>query len=183
MATLGINFHGPISHPATTKLRNALCGGIIERLPNGKRKFDKVCLFFNSGGGSIDDGLSLFGFLRSFPLELTTINVGTVASIAIAPFLAGKIRIALPHSLFHFHDFEWNYAGAHNLTRLEYLDHTQILTASRDVVFELLKENTSLTDSDFEKLKLLDIPMIKDATFAKEKGIVHEVNISPSPKR
>jgi ATP-dependent protease ClpP protease subunit len=86
MAIAGINFHGPISHPATTKLRNLLCGGINERLQDGKRKFDKLCLFMNSTGGALDDGLALFGFLRSLPLELTTINVGLIASIAICPF-------------------------------------------------------------------------------------------------
>lgn len=182
MATVGLNFHGPISHPATTKLRNAMCAAVNERLQDGKRKNDKLYLFMNSIGGALDDGISLFGFLRSLPIELTTINVGLIASIAIAPFLAGTKRIALPHSTFHFHDFEYNYAAAHNLTRLEYQDHTQILNSSRDVVFDLLKQNTSLSDSDLKELKLLEIPTIKDAAFAKEKGIVHEVNFFPVPE-
>jgi ATP-dependent Clp protease, protease subunit len=182
MSIVGINFNGPISHPATTKLRNSFCGAVDERLPDGKRKFDEVYLFFNSTGGSIDDGIGLYGFLRSLPIKLTTINVNFVASIAIAPFLAGTRRIALPHAKFHFHDFEWNYGGAHNLTRLEYLDHTQILDAGRDTAFQLLKENTSLTDEDFKSLKLLDVPLIKDAGFAKEKGIVHEVDYIAIPE-
>jgi ATP-dependent Clp protease protease subunit len=182
MAIAGINFHGPITHPATTKLRNVLCGGINERTQDGKRKYDKLYLFMNSVGGNLDDGLALFGFLRSLPVEVTTINVGLIASIAIAPFLAGKKRIALPNARFHFHDFEWNYGAAHNLTRLEYQDHTQILNSARDVVFELLKQNTSLTDGDLKELKLLEVPTIKDATFAKGKGIVHEVNFFPVPE-
>jgi len=182
MAVLGLNFHGPITHPATTKLRNALCGAVDERLPDGNRKFDRVYLFMNNGGGNLDDGISLFGFFRSLPTELTIINVGLIASIAIAPFLAGKKRIALPHSRFHFHDFEYNYAAAHNLTRLEYQDHTQILSSAREVVFDLLKQNTSLTDGDLKELKLLEVPTIKDAAFAKEKGIVHEVSYLPFPE-
>jgi ATP-dependent Clp protease protease subunit len=137
----------------------------------------------NSVGGNLDDGIALFGFLRSLPIKLTTINVGLIASIAIAPFLAGSRRIALSHSHFHFHDFEYNYAAAHNLTRLEYQDHTQILSSARDVVFELLKENTSLTDSDLKELKLLEVPTIKDAAFAKAKGIVHEVDYFPFPEQ
>jgi ATP-dependent Clp protease protease subunit len=131
---------------------------------------------------SLDDGLALFGFLRSLPIEVTTINVGLIASIAIAPFLAGKKRIALPNAHFHFHDFEYNYSGAHNLTRLEYQDHTQILNSSRDAVFDLLKENTSITDGDLKEFELLEVPTIKDAAFAKEKGIVHEVNFFPIPE-
>lgn len=182
MAIIGLNFHGPISHPATTRLRNALCAVVNERGQDGKRKNDKLYLFMNSVGGPLDDGIALFGFLRSLPIELTTINVGLIASIAIAPFLAGKKRVALPHSTFHFHDFEYNYAAPHNLTRLEYQDHTQLLNSARDVVFDLLKQNTSLTDSDLKELKLLEVPTIKDATFAKEKGIVHEVNFLSIPE-
>src|ERR1700674_5868490 len=142
MPTVCVNFHGPMNHPATTKLRNVLCGGVNERDKNGKRKFDKLYLYFNSTGGSLDDGISLFGFIRSLPLEVTTINTGYVASIGIAPFLAGKARIALPHSIFHFHDYEWNYMAPHNLTRVEYLDHTQILNAGRAITFKILQENT-----------------------------------------
>ncbi len=159
-----------------------LCGTVIERLQAGQVRFDKLYLYMNSSGGSLDDGLSLFGLVRSLPLEVTTINTGLIASIAIMPFLAGKIRIALPHSLFHFHDYEMNYPAAHNLTRLEYQDHTQTLNAIRDATFKLLKENTALTDDDFKQLQLLSVPTIKDAAFAKERGIVHEVKDFPVPQ-
>jgi ATP-dependent Clp protease, protease subunit len=186
MAIIGLSFHGPINHPATTKLRNALCGFANERLtegPNaGKRRYAGLYLFMNSLGGQVDDGLSLFGLIRSLPLEVTTINVGMVASAAIITFLAGKQRIAFPNSIFHFHDYEWNYPAAHNLTRLEYMDHTQILESGRQTTFKILKENTSLTDSDLKELKLLDVPLIKDAGFAKEKGIVQEVKYITFPE-
>jgi hypothetical protein len=103
MAIIGLSFHGPINHPATTKLRNALCGFANERLtegPNaGKRRYAGLYLFMNSLGGQVDDGLSLFGLIRSLPLEVTTINVGMVASAAIITFLAGKENCI---SQFHF---------------------------------------------------------------------------------
>ncbi len=156
---------------------------VNERLQDGKRKYDEIYLFFNSTGGSIDDGIGLYGFMRSLPIPLTIINVNLVASIAIAPFMAGKKRIALPHSTFHFHDFEWNYAGAHNLTRLEYLDHTQILSSGRDTALNILKETTSLTDDWLaQSLKLMEVPIIKGADFAKEKGIVQEVEYVTIPE-
>lgn len=175
MATVCVNFHGPIGHPASTKLRNVLCGVVSDRDQNGKRKFDKLHLYLNSTGGGLDDGMSLFGLIRSLPTEVTTINTGVIASSAIMPFLAGKTRIALPHSLFHFHDYEMNYAAAHNLTRLEFQDHTQFLNGIRDATLKLLKENTLLTEDALKELQLLSVPIVKDAAFAKERGIVHEV--------
>lgn len=182
MATLSINFHGAIGPPATTKLRNLLCGSVMERDQNGNCKFDKLYLYLNSTGGALDDGLSLYGLIRSLPLEVTTINTGMIASIALLPYLAGKTRIALPHALFHFHDYEMNYGAAHNMTRLEFQDHTQLLNAIRDVTFKVLKENTSLTDNDLKELQLLSVPVVKDATFAKKSGIVHEVKDIPIPQ-
>jgi hypothetical protein len=53
---------------------------------------------------------------------------------------------------------------------------------TRSHSYEILKENTSLTDGDLKEFKLLDIPTVKDATFAKEKGIVHEINYLPIPE-
>lgn len=182
MAAIGFNFHGPINHPATTKLRNACCMAINERLQDGKRKFSEMYLFLNSTGGSVEDGIGLYGFIRSLPIEVTTINVNLIASIAIVPFLAGKKRVALPHATFHFHDFEWNYAAPHNLTRLEYMDHTQILDSGKTTALQILKESTSLSDQDLKDLKIMDVPLIKGANFAKEKGIVHEVKYVAIPE-
>jgi ATP-dependent protease ClpP protease subunit len=182
MAIVCVNFHGPIGPPQTTKLRNVICNAANDRDQNGNYKFDQLYLYMSSVGGSLDDGMSLFGLIRSLRIGVTTINTGVVASVAILPFLAGAVRIAMPHSLFHFHDFEWNYAAAHNLTRLEFQDHTQFLNAIRDVTFKLLKENTLLTDESLKELQLLSIPVVKDATFAKERGIVEEVKDFPVPE-
>jgi ATP-dependent protease ClpP protease subunit len=121
----------------------------------------------SSPGGALDDALSLYGFLRTLPIKLTTVNMGTIASITIAPFLAGTHGICCPHGIFHFHDFEWNYPAPHAMTRPQYADPTQLLNVSRDKTFEFLKLHTFLTDADFKALQLLDQPVIKDAVFAK----------------
>jgi ATP-dependent protease ClpP protease subunit len=186
MSVVGINFHGPITHPASVKLRNVICSAVNERIQNGpdagKRNYEKIYLLINSLGGVVDDGMSIFGLLRSLPIEVVTVNTGMVASAAILAFLGGKKRIAFPHSIFHFHDYEWNYTAAHNMTRLEYMDHTQILESGRQTTLEILKANTSLTDGDLKELKLLYEPVIKDATFAKAKGIIDDINYLAFPE-
>jgi hypothetical protein len=45
----------------------------------------------------------------------------------------------------------------------------------------IFKSRTKLTDADFEALQFLDHPMIKDASFAKDKGIVHEISLPNLP--
>jgi hypothetical protein len=47
-----------------------------------------------------------------------------------------------------------------------------LLDAGRTITLQLLKEKTSLTESDFERLKLMQEPIIKGTDFAKEKGVV-----------
>jgi hypothetical protein len=44
----------------------------------------------------------------------------------------------------------------------------------------VLKERATSTDDDFKQLQLLSVPLIKDAAFAKEKGIVSEIQDFPS---
>jgi ATP-dependent protease ClpP protease subunit len=189
MAGVALVFNGPIGHPATTRLRTGLCGIANEQIigPNNQpmgRRYDKIYLLLNSGGGAIDDGFSLYSLLRTLSaggIEITTVNMGLVASIANVIFLGGDKRIAVPNSLFHFHNFEWNINSAQTWTREKFSDWTNILDSSRAQNVALLKSRTSLTDADFETLKLLDSPMVRDATFAKDKGIVQEIGFPDLP--
>lgn len=188
MAELWLNFNGPINHPATTKLRNVICGGVNERLNPvppaqvGAKRYDKLFLFINSTGGSLDDGLSLYGLLKTIPMEVTTVNTGLVASSAILPFLAGKNRIAFPHSSFHFHSTQWNIPTAQQLTRSQFTDVTQIMDAARDHILEILKSDALFTDANLDEIKQLNEPVVKDAAFAKLKGLVTEVKYIPFPQ-
>jgi ATP-dependent protease ClpP protease subunit len=181
MSALALVFQGPMNPPATTKLRNAICAASNERLTPmqgqavGPKRFDTLFLLMSSPGGSLEEGFALYGLLRSVPIKVITVNIGIIASIATVPFLAGTDRIAYPHSRFHFHNFEWYDGAPHNLTRLEFEDHTQLIDTGRAGNLDLLKAHTALTDEDLQTLKLLDLPTVKDAVFAQEKGIVQSV--------
>ena len=180
MVAVAIVFHGPIGAPATARLRNALCHSANGGNTNGQKP-DELYLLMSSGGGSLDDGLSLYGLIASLPVPVTTVNTSLVGSIAIAPFLAGKKRIAMPHSYFHFHNFSWTYTGATTETRFEIADHSQLIDAARTSTFKLLEQHTTLAAKDFESLKLLTEPVVKDAGFAKEKGVVQEIGLPALP--
>jgi ATP-dependent protease ClpP protease subunit len=187
MATAALVFNGPISHPATTKFRNALCqianDRVIDENQPPSPRYDTLYLLLNSIGGSLDDGLSLYSLIRSFSalkIEVITVNMGMVASIANAVFLGADKRIAAPNSYFHFHNFEWT-VGSQSYTREKFEDMTNILDMSRAQSLALFKRHTSLTDADFETLKLLDSPIVRDASFAKDKGIVQEIGFPNFP--
>lgn len=132
-------------------------------------------------GGDLEDGFSLYNFLRLCPIKVVTVNMGHIASIANIPFLAGDERIACPHTYFHFHTFDWSTTASHAMTRQQYIHYRQKLDIAHDNKAVILKARTKLTDADVETLDFLTEPVIHDASYALEKGIVHEVKIPEMP--
>lgn len=62
-----------------------------------------VHLLFQSSGGFVGDGVALYNFFRSLPVDLTLYNVGTVASVATIAYLGAKKRKASAHAAFMIH--------------------------------------------------------------------------------
>jgi ATP-dependent protease ClpP protease subunit len=181
MGEVALVFHGPINGPATTKLRNAICG-----MANGGSSKDglppsRLWLLMSSGGGNLEDGFSLYTLLRSLQVELVTVNMGQIASIANVPFLAGNHRIACPDAYFHFHDFDYGFVGAHTMSRDNIADTRLQLEIARTNKKSIFKDRTKLTDADFEALHFLEEPAVQDASFAKSKGIIHDISFPNLP--
>jgi ATP-dependent Clp protease protease subunit len=62
-----------------------------------------VHLLFQSSGGFVGDGVCLYNFFRSFPVDLTLYNVGSVLSIATIAYLGAKTRKASARAMFGIH--------------------------------------------------------------------------------
>jgi ATP-dependent protease ClpP protease subunit len=184
MAAVVLNFSGPTNYPASKNLRNALClfGGGQPNQNFGGAVFTELYLLMNSDGGSIEDALSLFNLLKGLPVELTTVNMGQVASAAILPFLAGKNRYACAHSYFHFHNIRWTYDRPQTVERSQMLDHSQIVDMERALIRDAIVANTLITNKMFDDLKLLEHPLVERASFAQQKGIVQNIGMPTLPK-
>jgi ATP-dependent Clp protease, protease subunit len=184
MGAAALVFHGPTNYPATKNLRNALCnfGNCLPNPNFGGAVFDEVYLMMTSEGGSIEDALALYNLMESLPANFTTVNLGQIASAGILPFLAGGTRWACANSYFHFHNLSWAYNPAQTVHRIQMADHINIIDKERELYGAILKERTALTDADFETLKLIEQPLVWDAGFAKDKGIVQEVGFPALPK-
>src|SRR5690348_7377519 len=62
-----------------------------------------VHLLFQSTGGMIGDGVSLYNFFCSLPIELHLYNTGSVQSIAVLAYLGAKHRHTSAHATFMIH--------------------------------------------------------------------------------
>jgi len=62
-----------------------------------------IHLLFQSTGGFVADGVALYNFFKTIPLELTIYNVGSVQSMGTIAFLGARHRKASAISSFQIH--------------------------------------------------------------------------------
>jgi len=182
MSEVALIFHGPINHPATVRLRNAICNAMGGWFPaQNAVRCSKLFLLFSSGGGSIEDGFSLYNLLRSFKVPVVTVNMSLITSISNVVFLGGDERWAAEHSFFQFHDFDWTFPGPHSMDQHNFAYSSQQLETSKNLKKSIFKTHTKFTDTDFQTLKFLDQSLIIDSSAAKKYGIVQHVGLPALP--
>jgi len=134
----------------------------------------------SSSGGMVEEGMSLYGFIRSLPVPITIHNIGCIDSIALAVYLAGSKRLANPDATFLLHDFYFP-QPIPVTNRHQASDISVGLSGARKRFMEILKTSTKMTDEQFESLKFLEEASIKTAVTAKEVGITHEIQQAVVP--
>ena len=60
-------------------------------------------ILFQSTGGFVGDGVALYNFLRTVPIEVTLYNAGSVQSIATVAFLGARNRKVSSAGIFQLH--------------------------------------------------------------------------------
>jgi len=105
MSTATVHFYNSITQETAGVFRN-LC---LNALLNSQPQPESLMIMFSSPGGDINPGLTMYEFLRTFPIPVTMCNVGAVESIACVVFLGADNRIALPHTHFKLHGFHWTF--------------------------------------------------------------------------
>jgi ATP-dependent Clp protease protease subunit len=87
---------------------NALMRMIDVRIRDG---FERLHLLLSSPGGVVFHGISVHNYLRGVPLEIFTYNFGSVDSIGVVIFCAGKRRFSVPHARFLIHGVQVRFQG------------------------------------------------------------------------
>jgi len=95
--------------PVTTQTSDQLMKLVDDKIRNG---YGKIHLLISSPGGSVFHGISLYNYLFGIPLEVDTYNFGSVDSIGVVLFCAGKNRYSVPNARFLIHGVSMNFQGA-----------------------------------------------------------------------
>lgn len=151
-----------------------LMGIFAQRLNQGTKDF---YLLLSSPGGSVMNGITIYNFLKSLPINLTTHNIGIVDSIANVIFLAGKTRYAVKNSSFLFYGvgFDINQARFEEKNVKEKL---KMIQRDQKLIADIIAEQSQYTQAEIEKMFLEADTRTPEQ--AKEKGLIsaiREVNI------
>lgn len=143
---------------------------VQQKLQQSTKKF---VLLLSSPGGDVAAGLSAYNFLKGIPAEVDTHNFGSVDSVAVAIFCAGKRRFCVKNARFFMHGIGFNVPPGTRLEAKQLDEKQRSLKINRENIATVIAENCNKTaeeiDNDMIKVKELN------SGEAKSYGLVHEI--------
>lgn len=133
----------------------------------------KIHLLISSPGGSVFHGLSIYNYLKGAPIEVDTYNFGSVDSIGVVIFCAGKKRFSVPHARFLIHGVRFNINGNAAFDEKELEEHFKSLKIDQRNIAKVIADNCNKDIKEIEK-KMNDRTTLNPEE-AKEYGLVHEI--------
>jgi ATP-dependent Clp protease, protease subunit len=140
-------FAGPIDQAAVQRIFAGITTGTANKL-------ESIHLLFQSYGGAVSDGVCLYNFFRSLPLDLTLYNVGNVSSAATIAFLGAKKRKTSAYATFMIHRAQ-SPAQAATAERLHAIAHSVIADDER--IEAILRSGLTLSEDQWTVQKSADL--------------------------
>lgn len=167
-----IRFLAPVIPETTDRLFK-----IIDQKIGGGVK--KIHLLISSPGGSVFHGLSIYNYLKGAPIEVDTYNFGSVDSIGVIIFCAGKKRYSVPHARFLIHGVRFNINGNAAFDEKELEEHFKSLKIDQRNIAKVIADTCGKEMVEIEK-KMNDRTTLNPEE-AKEYGLVHEIKSNLFP--
>jgi|RhiMetdeSRZDD1v2_1073273.scaffolds.fasta_scaffold1107585_1 ATP-dependent Clp protease protease subunit len=136
-----------------------------------------ITLLMSSSGGQVIPGFAIYNQLLMLPITLTTCNIGSVNSIATIIFLAGARRLATPNATFLFHGTSWGFGHAAEIAKRQLAESISALEVDEKRMRDVVVMRTHIQETEIVQL-MLD-GMTRDAQFAKDREIIHEITTVP----
>lgn len=172
MSDLYIRFFAPVLPQTIAQLFESLDFAI-------KKGIQRVHLLLSSPGGSVFHGLSAYNFLRGAPFEVFTYNFGSVDSIGVVMFCAGRVRRCVPHARFLIHPIQFNIQGNLQLSESQLEEHLKGLRIDQENIARVIADTTGKLPAQ------VIADMHQRATLnpieAQRYGLVHEISSALVP--
>ena len=170
-----LTFSGGLNVDTANHLR-ARIASILER-----QDFGWLTIQFSSEGGSADQGVALYSFLRTLSVPVHMHAMGHVGSAAVPLFLGGETRTCEPLARFFFHEYDWTFAAApQTLRRID--EAAQRLKDDIQIARGILNERATIPVNALAALDGAHGPIIMSPDEAKAAGIVSDVLSMPASR-
>jgi ATP-dependent protease ClpP protease subunit len=157
-------FCGILDGPAVGRIQNNVAVAT-------QKNVEHVHLAFQSDGGGVGNGVSLYYLFKALPIELTLYNIGAVSSAALIAYLGAKHRKTSASATFMIH----RTADTLQFGREAQFRAVADALATNDKVTEaLLRRHTTLSAAQWDKLNDLG-NLFLTANEAIECGIAEEI--------
>ena len=109
-----------------------------------KEGIKDIVIIINSTGGSVDNGFAIYDLIKSINYShITTIAIGTCASIATILFALGDTRLIAPNAIYVLHSASVRFNNGANMTVADAKDLVEDLQKDNERIFSALAPTTS----------------------------------------
>lgn len=135
----------------------------------------EIILLISTPGGSVFHGLSIYNYLKGLPLDnLTTHNFGSVDSIGVIIYCAGKKRYSSPQARFLLHAVTAGFNGQFSLEEKQLEERLKSLKIDVENIAKVISANTIQKTVKHITKAMLDRTTLNPEQ-AKEWGLVSEI--------
>ncbi len=165
---------------ACNLLDNQACARLFNRLNEAvKMGFARIHLLIQSSGGVVGDGIAMHNYILRLPVEVVTYNIGGVESVAVLPYLAGKLRRVSKNATFLIHPTTCGMTRATADQLRAKANDSDIYDAN---VEEILRAFLKMPESKWAVHATGDL--LLSAKDALDFGMAHEISdFTPAPVR
>lgn len=167
LSPIAIKFFAPVNETSANTLMSILDQAINQGVT-------EVSILISTPGGSVFHGLSIYNYLRGLPLErLTTHNFGSVDSIGVVMYCAGKERYSSPQARFLLHGVSIGFQGSQALEEPQLEEKLKGLRIDIENIAKVIAENTGKTHVEVTQAMLNRTTLNPEQ--AKEWGLVQNI--------
>lgn len=171
-APVVIRFFAPVNDATI----NALLNAIDQKLKEGHKSF---VLLISSPGGTVFHGLSAYNYLKGVPADIITHNFGSVDSIAVLLYCAGKQRLSVSTARFLLHGISLQFPQSTNLEEKQLEEKLKSLQIDLQNIAKVIAATTGKSPEQF--IRAMNDRTTLNPEEAKAWGLVHEIKAELFP--
>jgi ATP-dependent protease ClpP protease subunit len=161
-----IKFYSPVNEASIGQLMKA----VDQKLAAGVAHFT---VLISTSGGSVFHGLTAYNYLKGIPAEVVTHNIGSVDSIGVALYCAGRRRLSVPQARFLMHPVSMNFKEGASYEEPKLVELVKSLRVDMGNCASVVAANTSRSRQQVFRAMLSRTTL--DPETALEWGLVHEI--------